>query len=339
MGAPTVYRWDDTEAPVLVCDDTKAASSLVQLIRACLIDGYGEKTPPGYGYELRHVESDNSAIAFKSLNPASNGFWFQVATADAFNGTTGGDINQAYINMYEHMQSAIGGKVGSTSDVANVRTSSTIAYTNQAIPWVLIADDRFFYFFSWPGTADHRVSQNPDMAIASATSVICAGDYLSFGDDPWSSMVYGQCTHISNGGYFGRTNMYGSANNLTASMYFIRSATGEPGAEQGIVGGAASAYCYNYSYGVMGGKAYAEQLYTYAANSPVIIGRPILGEIVTSQQARGYIPGLYHPLHDRPFDSLTAVVIDGKNYLPINITVYSAKYGQVLISLDDWRVQ
>ena len=35
----TVYRYDDTSAPTL----TGSAGALVALLRACLVDGYGEK--------------------------------------------------------------------------------------------------------------------------------------------------------------------------------------------------------------------------------------------------------------------------------------------------------
>lgn len=44
MGAPTIYYYDDVDAPVI----TPGADSFYQIMRACLIDGYGSKAAAGW---------------------------------------------------------------------------------------------------------------------------------------------------------------------------------------------------------------------------------------------------------------------------------------------------
>ena len=60
MAVPTVYRWDDTGAPIL-CHNIDP-NGIVSVVKACLINGYGDKTPPGAGYQLEYENVDGAAL-------------------------------------------------------------------------------------------------------------------------------------------------------------------------------------------------------------------------------------------------------------------------------------
>ncbi len=336
MAAPKVYRWDDANAPVLACNSTDTSKSFVGLLKACLVDGYGSKTPPGAGYSLEHESANGDAIAIKSKNVKANGFWFQIATADAYNATTGSDITFAYINMYEHMQSATTGKIGGTAD-SLYRIAAGSNYTDDPVPWVVVADDRFFYVFIYSDPA-YRVSQSPTVATMLAESAGCAGDFISVKDDPWSSLVWGYDYGGFRGGDFGLLMQY-SVNATSDYMAIKRAVTGENAAVSGVVGHGGGPVCVYSREAPMGGVAVASHpSASYSPGSALVIARPYLAEVGNNHLLRGFLPGLYYPCHDRPFNNLKEVNIAGANYLAINFRAYSGKYGQVLIKLTDWRV-
>ena len=50
---PTIYKSTDTDAPLM----TGTTGSLISMLKACLVDGYGYKSPAGWAYEDVHVAS------------------------------------------------------------------------------------------------------------------------------------------------------------------------------------------------------------------------------------------------------------------------------------------
>lgn len=337
MAAPTVYKWSDANAPVLIASTTNKSKSFVELLKACLVTGYGSKTPPGLGYNLRYEAADGTAIALQSNNPLANGFFYQIATEDAYTQAAGGDITYARVDMYEHMQSATTGKVMGTLG-ALFRVAQTAGYPDAPVPWVVVADDRFFYIFIY-SYSTFRTSLKPDMSAAWASSCGCAGDFVRLIDDPWSSLVWGYDYGSSNGNAFGQMTDYYSTHPGLSYLALKRKVGGAPGASACIVvsGGGPLATSVG-SISPMGGYFNGSYLPApYATKSPVIISRPSLHDIGSSPVMRGYLPGLWYPCHLTPFSNLTQVSVGGKDFLAVSVRVYSGLAGQVLISLADWR--
>ena len=129
--AVTVYKSTDASAPAL----TDVAGSLVALLDAILVNGYGSKAAAGW------------TIAFTATNKrayrqgASPSFYFRV------DNTSGPGTNKAVIGYESMTDIDIGtGPLGSGSFFG--------VSSNQR--WVCVADNKTFYLFNWrsdtPGT-------------------------------------------------------------------------------------------------------------------------------------------------------------------------------------------
>lgn len=142
------YRWDDASAPQI----NGAAGSLIAVMDACLVNGYGAKASAGWG---KPFQTTNVA-AYRA--PAGNRFYCRVddtsgAVARVFGTETMTDIN-TYTGPFPNSAQLSGG--------LHVHKSTTADATLRS--WVMIANDRFFI-----------------MIIQSASSVWAALDYTLCG--------------------------------------------------------------------------------------------------------------------------------------------------------------
>lgn len=67
-----VYSSSDKNAPVL----TEAAGSLKTLLKACLVTGYGDKSP--LGFQMKFESEDKNSAVFVSSNVRSSGYHLKV---------------------------------------------------------------------------------------------------------------------------------------------------------------------------------------------------------------------------------------------------------------------
>jgi len=159
MGAPTVYRWDDANAPVA---HGLGGTSLIAILKACLVDGYGEKAAAGW--TMPFVNAAGTKAAFRNNENTGTGFYLQVDNTPTLNGLA------VQLMGYESMSDVDTG-VTPFSSARLCGTSSTA--TSTARPWMIIADDRFFYYWCWYSTAT-------TVDLATTTPYIAAG--FCFGD-------------------------------------------------------------------------------------------------------------------------------------------------------------
>ena len=328
MGAPTVYRWDDDNAPVLAINDTDN-SALVQIVKACLVDGYGSKMPPGAGYSLEFENADGTAIAIKSQSPDSNGFYYSIATERALYEDPSKEPHINRINMYESMTDAISGINSTYSGRLLACYSSSSSYHDEPIAWVLVADDRAFYLFLYID-GDWQLSENPDFDYITAYSNGFFGDFNTLSPDPWSSLVWSEVD--SEGCNFGALDSYDEA--ITgAQVKRSRGGLYPDGHDVSIYHGGGP---FVPDDG-MGCSDSSDETTPFGEGEPTFITRPMLSDTTDPKNFRGYIPGLYYPCHDRPYKNLEQVTVAGKTFLAVRIRFYSSYDGQVLIDLGDWR--
>lgn len=140
MTTPTLYASSDASAPVL----TGTAGDLVNLLRKCLVDGYGSKAAAGWtkpyddgaGYPLRAVFRQG----------AGKQFYLDVDDRGAAGILTGASGQEAAVRGYEAMTAVATGTnpFPTTAQVAaataNWRKSAAADAVARA--WFLIADDR-----------------------------------------------------------------------------------------------------------------------------------------------------------------------------------------------------
>jgi len=306
-------------------------SALVKIVKACLVDGYGSKMPPGAGYSLEFENADGTAIAIKSQSPDSNGFYYSIATTRAIYEGPLIDPHKNRINMYESMTDAIS---GINSTYSGHLLACHYIYSgdyNEPVAWVLVADDRAFYLFLYIERA-WQLSKNPDFDYITAYSNGFFGDFNTISPDPWSSLVWSLVSDDDTGGRFGTLNYYHYS--ITGAQ--VKRSRG------GLYpdGHDVSIYHGGGPFLPGDGMGYSESsdgAAPFGEGEPTFITRPMLSDTTDPKSFRGYIPGLYYPCHNRPYKNLEQVTVAGKTFLAVRIRFYSHNDGQVLIDLGDWR--
>lgn len=310
MAAPIVYRWDDTSAPVARGE----SRSMVDILRACLVDGYGTK--PAAGWTLEYINVTEDKAAFRNNPVTGTGFYLQVDGA--------GSTYDYLVNIqgFEVMSSENDGIFPFSGVTLPTNISSTAG--TLARPWVLIADDRAFYFYVWTGIASSPPPTDAQIAVAG----FYFGDVVAISpSDNYACALC--CTGHSMRGILG--NMSGPSSTTGSYSYgsplFPRKSDGSAGYYTPAVvrGGGPGSEGFPGSAG-----------HPYVEGGMTMITRPYINDGV-AYSFRGFMPGFYYPCHDKPFNQLSTKNIDGKTFLSINSYNYSTP-GCSLILLTDWRV-
>ncbi|MEW8253776.1 MAG: hypothetical protein AB2747_05440 [Candidatus Thiodiazotropha taylori] len=133
MGIPTIFRSDDVGAPTL----NGLAGTLNNVLRACLVDGYGSKTALGWALEFEDVPQEVSV--FRAATGERQYLRIQHNTASGGGSTT----RVAMADVYETMSdenTGTGNWHGGFVPVSN-------ALTADARAWALIGDEEGFYLW------------------------------------------------------------------------------------------------------------------------------------------------------------------------------------------------
>lgn len=157
MADPTnfnIYRWTDPGAPGVSYVGSYGTSSgiaITQILDACLVTGYGDKTSLGW---TKPYQSGNYHVYKMGANSSER--YMQVYTANA---TAGNDYSIAHLNVYDTMNSATSGSGPITGVDYFVRGSSiqmggylgsSYGATDHSVPWVLIGNSSGFYLWKSP---------------------------------------------------------------------------------------------------------------------------------------------------------------------------------------------
>lgn len=157
-----IYRSDDASAPVL----NGTAGSLITVLDACLVNGYGSKTAAGW---TKPYSGTNLAV-YRMSTIGSSGCYMRVD--DSATLATGRD---ARVVGYKTMSDVNTGtsKFPTDSQSNNgawlKKSSSADSITR---PWTIIADERLFYFFTYANQTIWGTSSNAD-------GNFCFGDIIS----------------------------------------------------------------------------------------------------------------------------------------------------------------
>lgn len=153
--AVNVYYSTDAGAPAL----SNAAGSLITVLDACLVNGYGSKSAAGW---TKPYSSSTTGASYRS-GTGSNQFYLNV------------DDTQPHYAMargYETM-SAFDTGTGLFPTVATMSGGVFFQKTNNTAgnrPWVVVANAKIFYFFTaWDTSATH----------ANYSTWFCFGDFIS----------------------------------------------------------------------------------------------------------------------------------------------------------------
>lgn len=143
--AVTVYSSSDTGAPVL----TAQVGTLLAVLRACLVTGYGSKPPAGWSEPF--TASANIGVFRQGPKTGRQQFYLRVQDNVG---------NRAFLSLWESMTSLNGGTNGVPVTGQPVPTAwKSAAWGGDATPrpWMMVADHRTFYLWVVPHSDGRRV--------------------------------------------------------------------------------------------------------------------------------------------------------------------------------------
>jgi hypothetical protein len=311
-----MYRSTDSSAPVL----TGQVGTLISLLDAVLVNGYGSKTAAGW---TKAYSGTNKAV-YRNSSTNGTGHYLRVD-----------DTNASYGRAY-----VTGGETASAVDtLANPFPAATLTYAGwgksnttdaTARPWVILADDQRFYIFVQTG------ENGTDWAAG------FFGDIFSYvSNDAYRSLL---CARYSTSGASAQTYsteflayMYPPGSTTTSTITMPRTHAGVYGPQS--VGMHTDMFkCANKTSpgGVFWAGAQTGITYPNPVNSGLIMAPVWVHYGATSAViVRGYMPGLWCPAHNRPLannDTFSGVgAMAGKTFEAFN--VYSA--GQLILETSD----
>lgn len=304
MGAPIVYRWDDANAPVARAEST----SFVEILTACLVDGYGEKPAAGWTKEFVNVEGTKAA--FRNDPIAGSGFFFRAENISSY---------IWLVQAYETMDTLDTG-LGPFADVSLYTHVGMTDLTPRQ--WVLIADNRCFYWL-------HNYYVAADGIYGSGSydrysKFVFFGDIISRNDpDPYGCALVA-CDSTSNGIGSSLAETDNPNSSSAPGMYLARNFAGD------------AAICKTTQY-YPGGTCYPGYSGSYGSprSSGLTAARPALND-GTPYSFRGFLPGFYAP--GSPYADFTQyeeVVIDGKTFLVVRGMAGSSLNQYEIVTLFD----
>lgn len=297
----TLYRWDDASAPLL----HGLAGSMIAVLKACLVDGYGAKSAAGWSVTMSDGPPIYNAV-FRN-NTAGGGFGSYFAILDDGSATVSTGIS-ARIRMWE---AVTGYDTGTNGTTAKFFRKSSVA-SSTARPWVVIADDRFCYVILWP--------------YNTAVGIVDYGYLYWFGDgvplrngDTFFSLVAGATAtntdpatnSISNPSVSAAGTFMHAQRNITLLGSFVspRITLADSPTTSGF-----GFTTFGYS--------------TFPFMGKKIIIKPWIND-VGAYTMRGWLPGLYFPFHySTLFNNFTTHTVGGRTYTAIKI------YSQSVVMFD-----
>ena len=311
-----IYRWDDASAPTL----NWSSGSFTDLLRACLVDGYGAKA--GSGWTLAYSGTD----VYGFTNNTANG-----GTGMGIKVDHSADSVYPKIVGFESINTSTGvvtDPFPTTAQFANglyVCISSTGDVTNR--PWIVVADSRRFYL--WVG---YNLTTAQNLSASSTMQMMYfAGDIASNKPtDGYAFMV------IANGSASASSNPFAEmeiAVTTSSTSHMLARAHG--GATKSLYAGK-SVVSPNPQAGVIG----VTGAFTYPDpfSGGMLLGECLIGEGGSATVLRGKLPGLYAPLHNLPGnngDTFTGTgTLAGKTFMLLD-ACSSGSRGRVALEISD----
>lgn len=351
----TIYRSTDASAPTL----TGQVGSLIALLDACLVTGYGSKSAAGWTKPF-----SNSGNQGCWRNSPTNGTGYHLNILDS--GPGGGGAREARMTGFATM-SALGtgtgqfptsGQLAIGIGAAVIRKSVSADAT--ARPWVLVADDTVFYLNIDTG----------DFSSPVAASMVMFGDFVSYkASDPYRCAMIGRQAentadvrydpfHAYPGmnvglysvlaanipGHFIAANWNGVGGSITCGKHsdMVKMGAGSGAAGSGLTGQSQLNSASINATVCMGATIGNPAAFPYP-NGPD--GGAYLAPVWLHHNGcvRGHYKGLWNSCHDRVFNHLDTFSgsgqLAGKDFIALNIIATNGNgtpsWGQAVVETSD----
>lgn len=300
-----VYYSTDPGAPTL----SGTAGAAIAVLYACLVTGYGSKASAGWTQEY----SGTNLAAFRSAAGNRHYLWVDDTATTAFR-----------VRGFESM-SAIDTGVGPFPTDAQMSggcyCSKSQAANSDARGWIVVADEKRFWFLAAHGTA----------TIAGSTyngNGMFFGDILSMkAGDAFGTLLMASNTASSGNNFVGGLAV--SSTVAVTAHYMPRAYTQIGGA---VAVGKHSDYPKSYGATIVGagGGAYPDPVTGGIWLAPLFVHEGGL--------TRGIIPGGWNPLHNmpaQPGDTFQgAGPLAGREFIFVD-TASSASRGRIALEISD----
>lgn len=267
----THYSSADTSAPTL----SGTTDSLNALLKACLVDGYGSQ--PAAGWSSPYYDSTSKTRVFQN----ANGFCAQIVD----NGPGAGGAKEARLRGYESM-SAYNTGTGPFPTVAQYASGvfirKSVTADSTARTWDVYAGPSFFILLVETGDT--------------ANNCMCAmfGRFASdkIGDS-FCQLIAARTGENSGGGTLETVHIrVANTTVVTSGVYIVRDVSGSQVNGSTVAGMRSDFSIANTTVSGASGIAYPD-----TATGGLRIDRVYIHETNTP---RGYVRGLWQPLHNRP---------------------------------------
>lgn len=326
---PKMYSSTDPGAPLL----SGQPGALAILLDALLVDGYGSGSDQKAGMGWSRAFSGTNVRVYRNSPLTGSGCYLRVDDTAQ---------RSALLRMYATM-SDIDTGTDATPTVGvkamGCRWEKSLVATAGARQWFAVGTEKIFYLFIDTGDQFGTFgSQAMHPHYAGDMSSLKPGDRHNFvlsykGSDGEGSSAIGYSLRIYPG--WGNT----PSGDSSTCCFIGRNMTAMPGSVPAYITTTAQP-----SGGAMGSST-ALPSYPYTANSGLLYAAVEVLE--GPYKPRGFLPGLFAPLHRKPFPEMTSVSDVGglpvgtkllaKGYV-LDTTGYSDSYaGQVLIDMsNEW---
>jgi len=344
MSEVTVYRSDDTDAPILSAYTVDGQGTYLELLKAILIDGYGSKAAAGWTLEADDITA-NGVMIIRNSPTTGTGRYYRIQDNGYYDDTLGkgGTFSHAaYVRgceSFSDVNTTIGNFPNLTGD-PNPETGTT---TYEGVSHFKGANSSSTYAVqSWIAIADERTIQIIINMVASKPNLIDMDDtynnnWFTLGDvQPLNNTVNQNAAFINGNGFYSTlsTRVKGASGAVNTYKWMNRGYQGNIGAiEIGYStvylpggGGNIAPTCvttddgkYMYPNQVIGGLSYS-YIYIYEDVSALENTDALTTDMETVQAVHRGVLTLDHRINNGDFtdgvgDWLDTLTINGKDYI------------------------
>ena len=307
----TVYRWDDAGAPSI---GTQKPSEIINILRKCLVDGYGSKSP--LGWTVAFEDAPTNKIAFRKPTAQGDGYV-------QFGDVLGTNPNQGDVRF------RTAASMTALDSFIHPQIEMRFKLASNQLYWVLIGTEKGFWFFT------HHSLTTPDASTNSAASFFI-GDIDSFSaNDPgrFVNIMYTSSTDMT-----GVSWSYSFINGISPGSTICRIYDTD-GSDNYLLYKMDQNYRTDVGAGINGVPQGDRTFHRLILQSPLSIGSSdrlgvTASNSIVSPYYRGEIPGLLNTPQSGYKDAPWPVIetIGGQQHM----LMPGYKYGRIWVNMETW---
>lgn len=266
MSIGYLRKWSDPGAPKLWANQF---GSLTNLLKAVLVDGYGDT--PGLGWTLEYESPDLNTKVFRNDPFVGSGVYFRVAHSNLYTAA-----NYVRVALFESMVDYDNGLLRTPPVGASLSWnlgSSVGAACDDGIHWMIVGDNRGFWL-----AVRYRLSQDANIFVSLAARswhIYYLGDIIPIHPGhPFPSVIMGKLSDTSSP-VFGSVSSFKT---VTTELFIVRGSSFKAG-------------CVNVGFG--SGSNYEPSFFGFSPTISPLYGRNLLTPITIHDSAQliGFFPG------------------------------------------------